>query len=246
MEYHRVQKKEARWDRSVDRFKADLERLYRMGFRPVTLTQYLDDKMDLPPGASPVVFTWDDSDPTQFRLLEDGSIDPDSGIGIWKAFAEKHPDFPVRGNFYILPQALWGQPGQVDRKLEMMKEWGCEIGSHTWSHANLKKLSAEAAKEELAKAIDFIESKGFECTSIALPYGISPQDASLIRSFEHKGKKYGHRAALLVGANPAPSPKSEKLDPYRLPRIQSIEGDFGITYWLDKVEAGDVKPYVEP
>lgn len=246
VEYHRIEKKEARWDRSVDRFKADLERLYRMGFRPVTLSQYLDDAMDLPPGASPVVFTWDDSDPTQFRLLDDGSIDPECGVGIWKAFAERHPDFPVRGNFYILPQALWGQPGLIDKKLAMMKDWGCEIGSHSWTHANLKKLPAEKVKEELARAQDFIQGKGFDCTSIALPYGISPQDPSLIKSFTYNGKTYTHRAALLVGANPAPSPKSPKLDPYRLPRIQSIEGDFGITYWLDKVEKGEVKPYVEP
>ena len=47
-------------------------------------------------------------------------------------------------------------------------------------------------------------------------------------------------------AAPAPAPGSQKLDPYRLPRIQGIEGDYGITYWLDKVKSGKVKPYVAP
>lgn len=247
MEYHKIAKEEARWDRSIIRFKSDLERLYQAGFRPVTLGQYLDNKMDLPPGASPVVFTWDDSHPSQFMLSEDGTLDPDCGLGIWESFAQKHPDFPIKATFYILPDSgPWGQRNWVDKKFEMLKAWGCEIGSHTITHRQLSKLSEADVKKELANAIDYIESKGFSCTSIALPYGISPKNKTLLRSFTLNGKTYGHRAALLVGANPAASPTSTKRDPMRLPRIQSIEGDYGLSYWLDRVDKGEVKPYVQP
>ena len=41
-----------------------------------------------------VVLTFDDSSIGQFRYLEDGTIDPDSAMGILLDFAEAHPDFP--------------------------------------------------------------------------------------------------------------------------------------------------------
>ncbi len=247
VEYHKIAKEEARWDRSINRFKSDLERLYKAGFRPVTLGQYLDNKMDLAPGASPVVFTWDDSHPSQFKLRDDGSLDPDCGLGIWEAFAKEHPDFPIKATFYILPDSgPWGQRNLVDKKFEMLKAWGCEVGSHTITHRQLSKIPEAEVKKELSAAIDYIESKGFSCDSVALPYGISPKNKALLKSFTLNGKTYSHRAALLVGANPAPAPTSEKRDLLRLPRIQSIEGDYGLTYWLGKVEEGEVDPFVQP
>lgn len=239
VEYHKIAKEEARWDRSIVRFRKDLERFYRLGFRPVTLKSYLERKMDLPPGASPVVFTFDDSHPSQFKLLDDGSLDPDCALGIWAEFAKRHPDFPIRASFYVLPPTgPWGQPKLVDRKFEMLKEWGCEVGSHTISHVNFKKASLAQAKKELADAVSYIKGKGFDPFCIALPYGIRPPQAGLLEQY--------HSAALLVGACPAPSPGSAKLKPLALPRIQGIDGDFGITDWLDKVEAGTFLAYVEP
>ncbi len=247
VEYHKIAKEEARWDRSISRYKADFERLYSLGFRPVTLESYLSNSMDLAPGASPVIYTFDDSHPSQFQLRDDGSLDPDCALGIWSDFAQKHPDYPVRATFYILPDSgPWGQRGLVDKKFALLKAWGCEVGSHTMSHPQLSKLSDEAVKSELSRAIDYIEGKGFKAKSIALPYGISPKNKSLLNGFEMNGKHYGHTSALLVGSNPAPAPSSPKLNRMRLPRIQSIEGDYGITYWLDRVEKGAVKPYVQP
>lgn len=247
VEYHKLAKEEARWDRSIDRFKADLQRYYDMGFRPVTLSSYLLNTMELAPGASPIVFTFDDSHPSQFRFLDDGSIDPDCAVGIWQEFAKTHPEFPVRGTFFILPDSgPWGQPKRAERKFEMLKTWGCEIGSHTLTHRQLSSLPDSEVKKELAGAIDYITEKGFVCDSIALPYGISPKNKSLLAAFTLGGKSYGHKAALLVGANPAPSPESAKRNLMRLPRIQSIEGDYGVTYWLDRVANGREPVYVEP
>lgn len=239
VEYHKIAKEEARWDRSISRFKSDLERYYKMGFRPVTLRSYLDNTMELAPGASPIIFTFDDSHPSQFRYLADGSIDPDCAVGIWSDFAKKHPDFPVRATFFVLPSSgPFGPAKDAAKKLAQLKEWGCEVGSHTLTHRKLSSLPPAEVEKELSGAVKAIEGYGFNPYAIALPYGISPKDPGQL-------KKH-HAAALLVGANPAPAPGSEKQNPMRLPRIQCIEGDFGITYWLDKIERGKVKPYVAP
>ncbi|MCO5296435.1 MAG: polysaccharide deacetylase family protein [Fimbriimonadaceae bacterium] len=246
LEYHRVRKKEARWDRSTVAFREDLERLYRLGFRPVTLVEMLDGLKTLPPGASPVVFTFDDSDPSQFKMLDDGSVDPECAVGIWAKFAEEHPDFPVRASFYVLPPTPWGQAKWIDAKFEWLKKHGCEIGSHTVTHRSLKTLTDAEVAEELGGAKDFLAGHGVELQTMALPLGISPRNAALLESAPWKGGHVVHRAALLVGAGPAPSPSDPKFNPFRLPRIQAIEGDYGITYWLDKVESGDVQPFVQP
>lgn len=237
VEYHKIAEQEARWDRSTKRFREDLERFYKMGFRPVTLRDAMQPEIALPPGASPIVFTFDDSHVTQFRYLPDGSIDPNCAVGIWQAFAEKHPDFPVVATFLILPPVPFGQKDYVADKLAELKKWGCEIGSHTLTHRNLSKLSATEAKKELSGSKEWLRGLDVPATSLALPYGINPKDKSLLDVYDN---------VLLVGANPAPSAKSGKLNRKAIPRIQGIEGEMGITYWLDQVEKGAVKPYVAP
>lgn len=246
LEYHRVRKEEARWDRSTKGFRADLERLYAMGFRPVTVRDVLDGMKELPPGASPVVLTFDDSDPSQLRYLEDGTLDPECAVGIWQAFAAEHPDFPVRGSFYLLPPSPWGQPQWTGAKLKWLIAQGSEIGSHTVTHRSLKSLSDAEVAAELGGAQQFLtDAGGGRIDTIALPLGVSPKNPDLLRECQWEGKTYTHRAVLLVGAGPAPSPQDPKFNPFRLPRIQAIEGDYGITYWLDKVAQGEVDVYVK-
>jgi hypothetical protein len=217
-----------------------------MGFRPVTVSEYLSNNMPLPSGSSPVVLTFDDSDPSQFRMHSDGSIDRDSAVGIWQDFAKEHPDFPVRASFYVLPPTPWGQGAFVVKKFVLLREWGCEIGSHTMTHSNLSKLSDDAAVREIGGSLKWLATLEVACQTIALPFGISPKNKSLLKRLTFDGTTYTLRGALLVGAGPAPSPNSLQIEPFRLPRIQAIEGDYGITYWLDRVAKGKVKPYVEP
>jgi hypothetical protein len=246
VEYHHIAKGKGDMFRTPEEFRGDLERLYKMGFRPCTVTDYLDGKFPIPPGASPAVFTFDDSNPSQFQMKDDGTVDPNCAIGIWMDFAKTHPDFPVRGTFYVLPDVMWAQPKMRERKVAMLKELGCEMGSHTVTHPILKRLSDEKVKEELAGAIDHLEKMGTPSpVSIALPFGVSPKNTALLREFEHGGKTYRMKAAFLVGANPAPAPTNPKLNRYRIPRIQAYNGPYGLGYWLDRVEKGEVKPFVQ-
>jgi hypothetical protein len=247
MEYHHIRPGKGGMFRSQEDFRKDLERLYRMGFRPVTISEYLENRMDLPPGASPVVMTFDDSSPTQFRMLDDGSVDPESGVGIWLKFSEEQPDFPVKGVFYVLPDVMWAQPAWIDKKIEMLHGWGSELGNHSMTHARLDRLTDQQVKKELGEAINRLEGWGQKSpVSLALPFGIFPKNRDLVKSFEYNGRKYELSSAMLVGANPAPSPEDPKFDKYRIPRMQAYDGDSGSDYWLDQVENGRVQVYVAP
>jgi len=246
IEYHHVKEGKGDMFRSTADFRRDLERLHKLGFRPVTVSQYLENKMDLAPGASPVVFTFDDSNPSQFQLKDDGTVDPNCAVGIWMDFAKKNPDFPVRGTFYVLPDVMWSQPKWVEKKVAMLREMGSELGSHTVTHRILKKLPDEQVKAEFGGAIDALEKLGETSpVSLALPFGIAPKNSALLRSFDWKGKKYAMKAAFLVGANPAPMPTDPKFDAYRIPRIQCYPGPYGIEDWLKRLDKGEVKLYVQ-
>lgn len=244
--YHRTGPEETYMVRSQKHFKGDLERLYRLGYRPVTLAEYADNRMKLPRGASPVVLTFDDADPSQFAMRGDGSIDPESMVGIWHAFAQKHPDFPVKGTFFVLPNGPWGQKKYAQKKLDLLREWGSEIGSHTMHHKNLSKLDDALVQSEFGRSYDYVAQLGFEPTSMALPYGILPKNRDLIPSFKYKGSKHRYWNVVLAGAAPARSPLDPKFDRYRIQRVQAYDGTLGITFWLNYNKAHPGRPYVQP
>jgi len=245
VEYHNVIAGKGSLYRSPKQFIGDLERLYKNGFRPCTVSEYLEDKMDLPPGASPAVFTFDDSDPSQLQLKADGTVEPSCAVGLWMEFAKTHPDFPVHATFYVLPDTMWLQPKLTKLKVDLIHSLGSELGNHTVTHPVLSKLSDERVKREIAVATDRLVKFGEVApVSLAFPYGVQPKNKSLLRGFEYKKKKYSLKATLLVGAEPARSPKDPKLNVYRIPRVQACAGPFGLDDWLDKFEKGKVKVYV--
>lgn len=246
LEYHRFSDKESRWVRTFSRFQKDLDRLYRMGYRPVTVSEYVENRMKLPPGASPVVLTFDDSHYSQFLLQADGSVNPKTAVGVWYRWAQKHPDFPVKATWYILPTQQWGQRKLIKKKIDMLRTWGSEIGSHTLTHRPLSKLTEQEAMGELAGSIEWLRGLGIEPRSMAYPYGLEPKNPSLVKGFELKGKHFGYRSAVAAAGGPSLAPSSKKLDVYRIPRVQGIDGPLGITYWLNRVSAGKSAPYVAP
>ena len=82
LEYHIIgSPKNTLYTRTAESFKADLEDVYKRGYRPITIAQMLDKNFsDVPDGMSPVVFVFDDASPEQFRYIEQNgqlTIDPD-------------------------------------------------------------------------------------------------------------------------------------------------------------------------
>lgn len=239
LEYHRIMPKAGRYDRTVAQFKSDLERLHREGYRPVALEEMLSGKIDLPRGASPVVLTFDDADVSQFRYLLDGTIDPNCAVGILQSFQQKHADWKTRVTFYVLPENAFGPAKERTAKFRFLRdELGCEIGNHTITHPSLRSLSDASVQKEIGGCVQKIEAilPDTPVKSIALPMGISPRNKALLAKGTYSGQGYTHTSVLLVGANPAPSPYTKAFNPMRLPRIQAVEGDSGITDWLNRLK----------
>ncbi|GAA5168193.1 polysaccharide deacetylase family protein [Amycolatopsis dongchuanensis] len=237
--YHRiVEQPKSVYDRSPADFRAELERLARENYVPVTAAEFTAGTIDVPAGKHPVVLTFDDGDPSQFALGADGNPAPQTAVGILLDVARAHPGFRPVATLYV-NQTPFGDPGG-HRTLPWLLAHGFDIGNHTLTHANLRQESADAATEEIAGNDKEIRAAapGANPTTIALPFGIHPRQQDLAL----KGPGYDYRGAFLVGANPSRSPYSAKFDPLQIPRIRSQaatgkEAEYGSTVWLDKLAA---------
>jgi hypothetical protein len=241
LEYHLIEQKETRWGRSVQDFKQDLQQLYQGGYRTLALGDYIDGKIAVPTGTHPMILTFDDSSPGQFRyILQNGrkEIDPDCAVGIMIDFAKLHPDFGRKAIFFVLPGAaephrLFGQPEYEGEKLRELAAMGFEIGNHTLWHANLGKYSDITVKKQLALAVKTIQrfAPGYHIRALSLPFGVFPKDHSLAVEGSYEGISYHNDAIMMVSGGPAPSPLSKHCDLLHLPRIQVTGG--ALKSWLD-------------
>lgn len=240
LEYHRIGTPEGRWTRSPTHLRRDLEQLWEAGYRPIALNTLITGSIDLPKGASPVVLTFDDSSPGQFRYVKrDGrlEIDPDCAVGILEDFARSHGGFQPKATFFVLPGAdepnrLFGQPDHEAGKLRYLVSRGFELGNHTFWHADLSRYREAVVRSQLARAQQRIEQivPGYRLRALALPMGNYPKQIEWAIQGSSGGVSYAHEAILMVGGGSAPSPFSARFDPYRLPRIQV--GGSALDDWL--------------
>lgn len=252
LQYHLIGDEDGRWERSVSSFRQDLQTLYDAGYRPISLNDLLDGRIDIPAGTSPVVFTFDDSSPGQFRFVERGGrlvVDPNSAVGIMEEFHASHPDFLPRATFYVLPAAdpphnLFGQDEYQAEKLRYLVNNGMEIGNHTYWHQRLDQVDGDEVQHQLAMAVKVIQEAvpGYQVRSLALPLGMWPANLLLAIQGTSEGTYYRHEAVLLVGSEPAPSPYSRGYDPHALPRVQ-IFGD-SLDRWLSYLDSTPDERYV--
>lgn len=247
LEYHLIGERESRWSRNWERFQRDLELLHARGYRPITVRELVSGRIDVPAGLSPVVITFDDASPGQFRYIEENGrlrIDPTSAVGIWEAFAAKHPEWKGKGVFCVLTaasegHALFGEKGIQGqksewrhRKVKHLVETGHEVCNHTLWHANLAKMSPAVAQEQIARAQMAVDSAvpGLAPRTFALPLGEWPADRSILSRGSWTDPKSGRTvryeldAILMVAGGPARSPKDPLFDPMRIPRVQ-VFGD---------------------
>lgn len=237
LEYHMIGEEEDRWTRSYENFWADLELLYEKGYRPVGLHDILDNKIDIPAGYSPVVLTFDDSSPMQFKMIEDANgnpiPDPQSAVGMLERFHELHPDWPLKATFFVLPAAdkphdFFGQDEYKAAKLRHLVEKGFDIGNHTLWHQRLDALeTAEEVAEQLGRAVAMVQEHvpSYQVRTLALPLGMWPKNPDWARYGVYEGTEYRHEMVLEVTGGPAPAPDSHEFDPYSVPRIQATNMD---------------------
>jgi peptidoglycan/xylan/chitin deacetylase (PgdA/CDA1 family) len=257
LEYHLIGDKDTRWGRSREGFRRDLELLYQRGYRPVTVAELVDGRFSLEAGLSPVVFTFDDASPGQFRYVERNGkleVDPASGLGIWLDFAASHPGWSPRATFCLLPaashgHAFFGDKGIQDQqtawrfpKLRDLAARGFELCVHTLWHANLGKLSDAEVQEQIARSVLAVDSAvpGYRVRTFALPLGIWPKNRALARKGSWRDPRtgrvisYAFDAVLEVSGGPARTRDAPGFDPGRLPRVQVI-GD-NLARELDRIE----------
>ena len=246
LEYHHIDNGRTSYSRPASKFQGDLERLYRENYRPISMKDYLDNHIDAPAGKTPVILTFDDAIETQFRYLADGSVDPKCAVGMLQAFHTLHGDWPLKGTFFVLPETAFGQPSLRKKKMADLLAMGFEIGNHTINHPRLRDLSDDEVQHEIGGCARELHDLAptARVDVIALPFGIAPRNRKLLASGEWDGARYTNRAAMLVGAEPAPSPISKKFKPMKIPRIQAFDGPWYSSYWLDILQKHPGRRYV--
>lgn len=238
LEYHRISTDGTSDDlhRTYQEFRQDIETLKAEGYYPITAREFASGRFDVPAGKSPVILTFDDSSPGQYRILEDGSLDPDCAVGIMQA-AVRAGNWAPKALFspllYVYPEKdiIFGQPEHAQAKLQQLVAWGYEIGSHTRTHADLRTLSREQIAKELAESQTELEEligSGYKVTTLAVPYGYYPTDVSILAEGEYQGTPYKFSAALDAAGGPTPSPFSDRFDPYRIKRVPVVKGNLAV------------------
>lgn len=254
--YHSIDHSGGDYSTTPDELRHDLQWLYDHDFYVIPIHDYVTNSIKAPAGKRPVILTFDDGSVTQFRYIVDSSgkktIDPNCAIGILEDFFTKHPDFGRGGLFSILPLAPFAwpdEPGQQQyekEKVQWILNHGYEIGDHTVDHVNLRTLTNAEIKDELSGAVDMMRkfSPEAQMEIIAVPFGEYPKhgDTTLFKGFDLHGKHYGFLGALMVGANPSPSPVDKDFDPYWIPRIRGSRDQ--INKWFAFVEQNPGIMYV--
>lgn len=240
--YHKFSdKKDDNWTRTFEEFKSDLNKLHNGGYRPISMSDYIEGDIDVPYGMTPVVLTFDDGSRGQlkFNITEEGLIaDENTAVEIMKRFNQEHSDFRLKGTFYITASNFFGGTGTLGQRLKYLTSLGFEIGNLTKSHYYLASAKSESkVEEEVGGFAKFIDEylPGYIVNSLSLPGGsMTKKFQDKVYSGIYEGFEYENKAIVSIyNSFPAKSPISSDLDLMKLPRIKVSDEDKGLEYWLN-------------
>ena len=237
--------------RTIDGFKKDLELMEAAGFVPVNLSDAIMGNINVPAGKSPIVLTFDDARPSQFKLVETASsmqVDPNCAVGIMQEFSKAHPDFPLHATFFVLPTSKttlspFGQPGMGGDKMAYLVQNGMEIGDHTILHKSLRNMTPDQIQAEIGGAYKSIMEAcpDAKVKVFAVPMGKFPKDKNnwkYLAKGASGGTSYDFVGVMDAAWRPMPSFASKEFNPLRLERIDSIDGTNGVRYWVKQFSEG--------
>lgn len=254
--YHNIGEEEAEWVRTPENFKKDLKTLYEKGYRPISLSDYVNNNINVEAGMTPVVITFDDGNQNNFNVIEkDGEkiVDPNCAVGILEEFHKEHPDFPLKATFFLYGSNPFRQPELIEYKLKYLIEKGFDIGNHTLEHNDMSKINdADKIQKVIAEQATYLESfvPGYKVNTYALSYGARPKDKSLypyLQKGEYDGKSYENIAILNVGWDPYLSPVDKDFDPYSIHRVRASEtkvDGVGLYDWLKVFDQNPDRRYI--
>jgi len=221
-------------------FRKQLQLMYDAGWYPVNMRDILTAKLDVPAGRTPVVLTFDDARGTQFHYLKNGKLDPNCAVGILESFHAKHPDWPLRGSFYVLPRSRWNpvpfwQRGMDARKVRFLEKAGFEIANHSTSHRLMGRLDGATLRWEMAECQRYFQKLDptLQMTTMALPGGDAPRNHQLwacLLTGQEGGVRYQNRCILDAWGGPSLPFTAKHFDAERITRIGANPG--AIEKWI--------------
>ncbi|NLP14182.1 MAG: polysaccharide deacetylase family protein [Clostridium sp.] len=231
-------------------FEKLLQELYDKDYRLISMTDYLNNNIDVPAGCIPMIFTFDDGTPGQFNLVnESGTLKANkkSAVGIMEEFYEKHPDFGLEGTFYVnLGNGTFEGEGTLEQRLKYLVDKGFEIGNHTYNHINLRDTTSAA---EIQKQISLNQKTvselipGYKMTTFSLPYGLPSKELqSYVKKGSYEGVEYDNLAIMEVGWDPALSPVNKDFNSLSIHRVRSSginPVDCDLAWWLRNLSRGE-------
>ncbi len=235
--YHNLSDKVGAYATTPELFKADLERLYNEDYRTVSMSDLVNNTIDIPIGTTPVVLTFDDGSKSNFYYDEAGDIASDCVVGILDEFYAEHEDFGRNAVFYLYGENPFRERDLLEKKLTYLVENGYEIGSHSFGHEKLKHLDALGLQKSLGRNEAFIESMvpDYDLVHLSLPYGQRPQEVYMDYLWQgsYEETTYEIISAVNVGWNPVVSPANIDFNPKSINRITCGDDEMELNYWLD-------------
>ncbi|MCX7745483.1 MAG: polysaccharide deacetylase family protein [Clostridia bacterium] len=228
---------------TFDDFRKLLPELYEKGYRLISVSDYLNNNISVEAGYKPMIFTFDDGTSGQFNLAEENgtlTANKQSAVGIMEEFIKTHPDFGLKGTFYVnLGLNTFEGKGTLDQRLKYLVDKGFDIGNHTMTHIALSQVkTADVIQKEIGgnqkKILELIPD--YKMVSLALPFGQATKSLrGYVEKGEFEGVKYQNFAIMEVGANPTYSPISKKFNPLSTARVRAtgmkpVECD--LAWWI--------------
>ena len=212
--YHNIKSPELQYTRTPEHLREDVQLLEDEGYYPINVRDLYQGTIDVPVGKTPVVLTFDDSSPGQYRILADGTVDPDSAVGILQAAVERG-GWASKATFSVLLETtppintVFGQPEFKQQKLQAVGRVGLR-GRQPHGHPPEPEGGVEhRGPKQLAQSKATIEEMvggGYQVTTLAVPYGIYPTERrplqgdverALVR-LQGRARGDGRRVALTV------------------------------------------------
>lgn len=237
------------YNRTVEAFREDLEFYYQNGYRMVRLNDYVDGKIDVAYGYSPIVITFDDGNENNMKVTgldAEGNIiiDENCAVGVLESFKKKYPDYNVTATFFI-NGTLFHQKEYNDKIIAWLLKNNYDIGNHTYGHANLSNISESATIKEVGSMYKLLKEKtdGQYVNIIALPFGTpyNTKHANFkhIISGTYDENAYETISTLQVGYESDYSPFSTSFNKTFIKRIRAYDNngkDFDIEYNFKALE----------
>lgn len=230
------------YQRTSEAFREDLEFYYQEGYRMMRLIDYVEGKIDVELGRSPIVLTFDDGAENNFRVLgeENGElvIDPNCAVGILEEFKNKYPDYGVTATFFV-NQGLFEQEEYNLKILKWLVSHGYDIGNHTMNHVDFTEVGLEETIEEVGGMYQILDDilSGDYVPIVALPFGspyrLEHANFGVIMAGVYGSYEYKTKAALRVGWEAEVSCFDESFNSQFLKRIRAYDNkgeDFDIEY----------------